>query len=223
MSQPTLKLNQPAKTNDMKPTIILMCAVAAGAMAFVSHQAQAAVIDNNLYVPLNFKATVSYVKNNKITKATITSKTILNYYDYAKGAQLAVGPGNQVFAISKTAVLGNLTTAGEFYFIPDDKIQAGTEYANGYNYTDAGTLTVDFYSNGDSDFPEDNDYALLLNGNFTYTVSVSTGKSGSYNQSSKFGFSNLGGSGYDSDVSDVELPMSGSGAGSASGKLQVVP
>ena len=207
----------------MKPTKILMCAVVVGAMAFVSDQAQAAIIGNNLYVPLNIKATVSYVKNNKITKATITSKTILKYYGYAKGTQLAVGPGNQVFAISKTGVLGNLTTAGEFYFIPDDKIQAGTVYANGYNYTDAGTLAVDFYSNGDSDFPEDNDYALLLNGNFTYTESESAGKSGSYNKSSKFGSSNLGGTGYDADVSDIELPMSGSVSGSASGKLQAVP
>ena len=207
----------------MKPTKILMCAVAAGVMAFAIDNAQAVVIDNNLYLPLNFKATVSYVKNNKITKATITAKTILKYYDYAKGTQLAVGPGNQVFAISKTGVLGNLTTAGEFYFIADDYIQAGTENANGYKYTGAGTLAVDFYSNGDSDFPEDNDYALLLTGSYTHTESGSAVKNGYYNQSSKFNSANLGGWGYDFDVSDIELPMSGSVSGSASGKLQAVP
>ena len=200
----------------MKINQILMCAVAAGAMAFVSDQAQATVIGGNLYIPLNIKATVSYVKSGKITKATITSKTILDYEGYAKGTQLAVGPDMHVYAIGKVTVIDDLTTEGYFIFSTDDLIDVGTMT----KYNEAGTAVFDFYSDSDSIDFQDNDYAFELTGNYTYSETDGAVKDGYYNQSSKFSSSNLGGFGYDWYLNEGDnLPLSGSLSGSASGKV----
>ena len=207
----------------MKLTKILMCALAAGAMAFVCGKAQAVVIGGNLYVPINIKATVSYEKSSdKIATATITTKTILSYWDCPKGDMLAVGPNNHVYLISKTAVISDETVGGYLYLNTDDYIEVGKGNPTiGYKYTDEGTVAVDFYSDGyiGIDFQE-NDYAFELTGTYTYTESGSAIKSGYYNQSSKFSTSNLGGYGYDWYVdTSNDLPVSGSASGNASGKV----
>src|SRR5664279_2131035 len=98
---------------------ILMCALAAGAMAFATDQAQAAnklVIDGSLYVPLNIKGTFSYVASaGKIKQKTTTSKAVIANLGYTKGTMLAIGPGSDVYAIKDGAVLANLSLNGYFY------------------------------------------------------------------------------------------------------------
>jgi hypothetical protein len=212
----------------MKLTKILMCAMVAGAMAFGSDKAQATVISGNLYVPLNIKGTLSYVASaGKIKQATFTSKQILsylgeNYYTFPKGTQLAVGPNNYVYAISKTEVIADLTDAGFFYFEPSDTIDTstGTFPSTASTYSEAGVVSVGFFSD-DTTFV-DNQYAFEVSGSYTYNEKDSAVTSGDVNQSSKFKSSNLSGYGYDYDVSDSELPVSGSASGSASGKVPVV-
>ena len=210
----------------MKLNQILMCAAAAGAMAFVSHQAQAGVvIGNNLYTPMNIKGTFSYVNNvkspGKILQVTFTSKDILKYEDYPKGTMLAVGPGQDIYAISKTAVLDNLSTEGYFVNSHTKVIWTDTDVKS-YKYTEAGTVIFDFYSDADNsaDFPiTDNLYVFQGTGiyNFTETESKDNSK-GIYTETEKFK-STVGGTGYDFDVSESLLPVTGTSTGSGSGPI----
>lgn len=209
----------------MKLNKILMCAVAAGAMAFVSDQAQAGVvISGNLYVPISIKGTFSYVASaGKIKQGSFTSKQILSYlgeyyYTFPAGTMLAVGPSQDVYAITKTAVVADLTVGGFFYFSPSDTIDTEMDQISGaYKYNEAGLVTLDFFSD-DGSFAY-NEYAFELSGFYTYTETGSAPKNGCYNQSSNFSAKNLSGLGYNYDVSGVELPVTGSGSGSGSGKL----
>jgi hypothetical protein len=208
----------------MKLTKIVMCAMAVGAMALVCDKAQAGgvVIENDLYVPINIKGTVSYVDGGKIKTASFTSKQILfGYWNFDKGTQLAVGPDNDIYAISKTEVLEDLTLEGNFYFYTDEYISTETDKANGSStYSEAGTVALNFWSDGDYIDTADNQYAFLLTGTYTESEKESADNSqGYYSRSVKFGSSNLGGWGYNFDVSADSLPVSGSVSGSASGKL----
>ena len=216
----------------MKPTKILMCALAAGLMAFASDKAQATVINTNLYTPLTIKATVSYIASantNKIKQATITSKQILAYEGSPKGTTLAIGPGTgtnnaDVYLISKTNVIADLTTKGYFNFNPTNLIETatGTKGTTAYKRSEAGVITIDFYSGKftGANFQE-NTYAYELTGTYTYNESDSAAVNGLVKKSSNFSSSNLGGFGYAKLLDDVDnyLPLSGSASGSASGKV----
>ena len=208
----------------MKLNQILMCAVAAGAMAFVSDNAQGAVIGNELYVPVSIKATFNYVASaGTMKKATLTTKQILAYLLYPSGTQLTVGPGNDIYAIDKkgVTVLEDLTSAGYFEFATDDYIDTETVTTKGTDkYTEEGTAFLDFFSDGDFVFPDDNNYAFMLNGTYTYNnTETADNSAGIYTQTTKFSTKNLGGLGYDFDVSDSELPTSATASGNASGKI----
>jgi len=207
----------------MKLNQILMCAAAAGAMAFVSNQAQAGVVINNdLYTPLNVKGTFSYVKSaGKIQQVTFTSKDILKYEDFPKGTMLAVGPDQYIYAISKTAVLENLSVDGYFVFSPTTVIETVTDVKSWKNI-EVGTVVFDFYSDADNSeaFPiTDNEYVFQGTGIYTLTETESKDNSkGIYTETDKFK-STLGGTGYDFDVSESLLPVTGTSSGSGSGPI----
>ena len=209
----------------MKLNQILMCAVAAGAMAFVSDNAQAAVIGNNLYVPLNIKATFNYVASaGTMKKATLTSKQIVAYELFPSGTQLAVGPENDIYAIDKKGltVLVDLSTEGDFEFVTTDAIDTETVTTKGTDkYSEEGTAFLGFFSDGDSTVTSDNNYVFMLTGTYTYTDTDTADNSAAiYTETSKYSTKNLGGVGYDFDVSNSLLPTSATASGSASGKIQ---
>jgi hypothetical protein len=211
----------------MKLNQILMCAVAAGAMALVSADAQAKstlVIDGNLYVPINIKGTFSYVASaGKIKTKTATTKQVISNLGYAKGTMLAIGPGTgtnnaDVYAINNGAVVYDLSAGGYFSFNTSEVISTSTgdfPTTKG-TYFEAGTVTLDFASDADLITLDDNTIAFNLTGTYTYTESDSAVVSGLYKQSVKFSSKNLGGNSWITDV-DQFMPVSGSASGSGSG------
>jgi len=210
----------------MKLTKTLMCAMAVGAMAFATDQAQASsklVIDGSLYVPINIKGTFSYVNSaGKIVKKTATSKQVLSQFTYAKGTMLAIGPGitddTDVYAINNGVVLADLTTLGYFYFNTSDTIDTSTgdfPTTKG-TFSDAGTVTLDFASDADLIILDDNAFAFNVTGTYAYNESDSAVVSDLYKSSIKFSSKNLGGLGYASDI-DETMPVSGGMTGSGSG------
>jgi len=210
----------------MKLTQKMMCAMAAGAMAFAARQAQAVVIDNVFYVPVNITATASYVAGaGQIQQTTVTSKNILNSTgNYPSGTMLAVNPnGDHVYAIHDGAILDDLTAEGYIYFTTAEYINtsAGSFPSTASTYSEAGIVTLDYYSDGNSgiDFP-DNALAFELTGAYAWSTTSLAVTSGYYHVSSKFGSSSLGGYGYALDLDpNNQLPMSGGYSGSGSGKL----
>src|ERR1035437_3546709 len=200
---------------------ILMCALAAGAMAFATDQAQAAnklVIGGSLYVPLNIKGTFSYVASaGKIKQKTTTSKAVITKLGYASGTMLAVGPGADIYAIKDGAVLGNLTTLGYFFFSTSDTIDTTTGTFPTTKGTDssAGVVTLDFASNADLLDLINNDIAFNVTGTYSLMESDSAVVGGLYKQSVKFSSKNLGGLSFITTIGT--LPVSGSVSGSGSG------
>jgi hypothetical protein len=205
----------------MKLNQILTCAVAAGAMAFVSDQAQAAgtVIDNYLYVPMNIKGTFNYVAGTgKIKQATFTSKSIVAYEGYPKGTVLAIGPDSEVYAINKGIIIDNLYSEGYFDITFSEYIETDGDVGKTYVEADSGKITVDFYSDGYTTLT-DNQYVFEGTGVYTYGETEGADNSKDYyHQTSQFK-SITGGFGYDFDVSDEELPVTAITTGSASGQL----
>jgi hypothetical protein len=206
----------------MKLTKTLMCAMAVGAMAFATDQAQAAnklVIDGSLYVPINIKGTFSYVASaGKIKTKTTTSKAVITKLGYASGTMLAIGPGQDVYAIKDGVVLANLTTLDVFSFSTSvilDTTTGGFPTTKGTD-SEAGVVTLDFASDGDLDFLDDNAVAFNVTGTYTYTESDSAVVGGLYKQSSKFSSKNLSGRSWITDV-DQFMPVSGGVSGSGSG------
>jgi len=208
----------------MKLTKILMCAVAAGAMAFVSSNAQAVVIGNDLYTPINIKATFSYVASaGKIKQASLTSKQILAYEGYGSGTALVVGPDNDIYAVDtkNQVVLDDLSFEGYFYFYPNDYVDTSTYGVSGtYKSYEAGVLSLDFYSDANFGIPDENNYSFVCTGNYTNNETDTVDNSALiFTKTITFSSKNLGGWGYDFDWSDIALPVSGSASGNASGKL----
>jgi hypothetical protein len=210
----------------MKITKILMCAMAVGAMAFATDQAQAAnklVIDGSLYVPISIKGTFSYVASaGKIKQKTTTSKAVITKLGYAKGTMLAFGPGItdgvDVYAINNGVVLADLSTLGYFYVNMSDTIdtKTGTFPTTKGTYSEAGVIILDFASSADLIFLDENAIAFNLTGTYTYNESESAVVGGLYKQSSKFSSKNLSGSSWITEV-DQFMPVSGSVSGSGSG------
>jgi hypothetical protein len=199
---------------------VLGCALAAGLMAFASDKAQAVVIGNDLFVPANVKLTVSYVSGTSIKTVKVTSKQILAYLNYPKGTQLATWDGD-IYAINKTTVLADLTTDGNVFINLQRLSWDEVNKANGaYKYTEVGQETLSFYSDGFVDFPADNTYYFSVNGQYSLKQSSSAiSSAGKYTFSQKFSAKALSGSGYDFDVTDILLPVSGSATANGSGKL----
>ena len=208
-----MKLNQ----------IITGCALAAGLMAFAPQSQAGIVIENTLFAPVQIKATWSYVNSKgKIAKVSASNKDILKYYNYPKGSSLAMWDGD-VYVISKDkkSVGDDLTALGELYFTGTTLIANETPGKNGaYKAVDSGLVEVDFYSNADSDLIDD-DYSFSTTGTYSsnYSQSSVNAKTLKYNVSESITTSTLTGSGYNYDVSDVELPVSGTGSASGSGTL----
>ena len=205
----------------MKLNKILMCAVAAGAMAFVSDNAQASklVIDGSLYVPVNIKGTFTYVAGaGKIKQKTATSKQVISQLGYAKGTMLAIGPDQDVYAINNGVVLGNLTTLGYFSFSTSDTLDTttGDFPTTKGTYSEVGVTTLDFASDADLEVLDDNAFAFNLTGTYIYKDSESAVVSGLYKESSTFSSKNLSGLSWITEV-DEFMPVSGSASGSGSG------
>ena len=206
-----MKLNQ----------IITGCALAAGLMAVAPQSQAGVVIENSLLAPSNIKVSYSYVNSKgKIQKVSFTNKDILKYYNYPNGSQLAYyfGTGH-VYVINKGVVLGDLTSFGELYVETNDLIDSTTPGKNGaFKYAESGNVFIGFYSN--DGILGDNDYDFEVSGTYSVAYSESAvNNKGAYNVSESFKTSNLTGSGYDYDVSDIELPVSGTASASGSGKL----
>jgi len=208
----------------MKLTKIVMCAMAVGAMAFATNQAQAksTVIDGRLYVPFNIKGTVNYINDDgKMVKETVTTKDVLAKLGYSK-AVLAVGPGYlddiDVYVIYN-GVPVNLSEAGYFYFNLSDTVdtETGDFPDTKGTYTESGIITIEFASNEDFMFLDDNGFAFNLNGTYIYKESDSAVVGGLYKVSKKFSSSNLSGLSYTSTLDDI-VPTFGSVTGSGSGK-----
>ncbi len=205
----------------MKLNKILMCAVAAGAMAFVSDNAQASklVIDGSLYVPVNIKGTFTYVAGaGKIKQKTATSKQVISQLGYAKGTMLAIGPDQDVYAINNGVVLGNLTTLGYFSFSTSDTLDTttGDFPTTKGTYSEVGVTTLDFASDADLEVLDDNAFAFNLTGTYIYKDSESAVVSGLYKESSTFSSKNLSGLSWITEV-DEFMPVSGSASCSGSG------
>ena len=207
----------------MKPNTIVMSALAAGLVAFAADKVQAGgiVIENTLFVPMTVKLTVSYMDGIKVKTAKVTSKEILAQFDAPKGATLAVGPDNDVFIVTKTEVGPNLSEEGNL-FINLNRLDSGeVDGTNGqFKYAEVGLGELKFLSDGDPDLI-DNQYSFDVTGQYTENEQRSaTDNSGNFKMSIKFSSKAFSGPGYDHDVTDSELPVTGSLKGNGSGKLQ---
>ncbi|MGD0746015.1 MAG: hypothetical protein ABSA45_12755 [Verrucomicrobiota bacterium] len=210
----------------MKLTKTLMCAMAVGAMAFATDQAQAAnlVIDGNLYVPLNIKGTFSYVASAGVIKQkTATSKEVISKLGFAKGIMLAIGPGTgannaDVYAISNSIVITNLTLGGYFRFSTSDTIDTttGNFPTTKGTYSEAGVVTLDFASSHNLVTLSANAIAFNLTGTYTLKESDSAVVGGLFKEAVKFSSKNLGGLSFVTEV-DQTMPVSGSASGSGGG------
>jgi hypothetical protein len=224
-----LKLNkttQLTKIDDMKSNKVLMCALAAGLMAFSADKAQASsklVIGGSLYVPISIKGTFSYDAGaGKIKQKTTTSKEVISKLGYAKGTMLAIGPSSDVYAIKDGVVLANLTTLGYFSFSTSGTVDTttGALPAKGIE-SEAGVVTLDFASGVAALNPDlvdliDNDVAFNVTGTYTLKDTHSAVVSGLYKDSIKFSSKNLGGLSWITAVGQT-MPVSGSMSGSGSG------
>jgi hypothetical protein len=198
---------------------ILGCALAAGLTTFASTQAQAAVINNQLYVPFNLKLQVTYQNGDKISKKSITSKTVLSEAGFSGKVTLAAGPGTindfDVYVIKNagknSTVLADLSTNDVFDVVTDEF--ASSEKGN--TETSSGTVDVSFDSNFQDDFFE---------ASGIYSAKQTDGKvnnNGQATEKQQFNVMSLSGSGFFIEV-DTDATVTGSASGSSSGKIQVL-
>jgi hypothetical protein len=217
---------------------ILGCALAAGLMAFATDKAQAVVIGNELYIPLNIKLSVSYYDaNGNIKQARVTSKDVLKQVGAPKDTILAFDFSSpwDVFLVNKTTVLTDLTDSGYVTMFWSDTLDNQINKGNGsYKYSEAGILEIDVYS--DPVFTEGLDKAASeenssewfeISGFYTYNGTGSAiDNNGNQKFSANYKAKALSGYGHDS-VMDLDIPsttvLTGKASGSASGKLSVAP
>jgi len=211
----------------MKPNTIVMSALAAGLVAFAADKVQAGgiVIENTLFVPMTVKLTVSYMDGIKVKTAKITSKEILANADAPKGATLAVGPGNDVFVVTKTDVITDLSDSDvNVLYLNLTELDFGeVDGTNGeFKSGEVGLGTLTFLSDG-IDGLNNNTYSFSVTGQYTENEKHSAfDNSGNYKMSVKFSSKAFSGPGYDFDVTAGELPVTGSLKGNGSGKLQAM-
>ncbi len=208
------------------------CALAAGLMAFAPQSQAGVVIGNEMYAPASIKMTYSYVDNKgKVKKVSLSNKDILfSIWSYAKGSQLAYGPGNDIYVIRNGVVLDDLTYEGYLY-VETTPYSQNTTYGKAGSYdtyatkdVETGTVSVDFYSDGGFTYAfGDNYYDFQVSGTYTFKRSQSAeNKNYEYNVSGSFTTSNLTGVGDDYDLSGgyyYYYPVTGTASASGSGKL----
>jgi hypothetical protein len=216
-------------------TGILGCALATGLMTFAADKAQAAVINGELYVPVNIKLAVSYYgKNDKLSQYRVTSKDVLKQLGYGKGYQLASSFGNDVYLITKSTVVADLTSDGYVTMDLNDQLDNETGGKNGsYKYTESGILSLDVYNS--PVFGEGLDKVASeeassewfeISGYYTYGEkgSASNNNNQGRNYSVKIKAKALSGLGHDSS-SDLDVPftttVTGSVTASGSGKVSI--
>ena len=218
-------------------TIITGCALAAGLMASAFQIQAGVVIDNSLYVPLDFKVKFTYAQNTvvsgvssavvsttkaKLVSSTLTSSDLLNYLGFPKGTVL-VTDWEDVYAVNpKTqTILEDLTSNGYVYLDWSDYTWDESYGPKGaYRYVESGTLDLEVYS--DSYYSEgDNYFWFDVSGTYNYKEleSAVNSKTGTRTVTETLNSSNLGGYGYDYDFIDYDVPVSGSMSLSGSGTI----
>jgi hypothetical protein len=211
---------------------ILGCALAAGLTTFAVNQAQAIIIDGELFSTLNVKLTVGVndSKTGKITKHSLASKDALKALDFtAKGEMLAIQVGNDVdfgdvFVITKTSIVENLTADGNFTVTNDELITHNTENNNDTAETEstAGTLGLSFFSTPEfvdgvlnqADSEEASDVWFVGSGVYAYGEKDAFGNKDSESNKLQATFT---GEGHDSAESEDDLPVTGTLTASGSG------
>jgi len=223
----------------MKTNKILMGALAAGLMAFAADKAQAVVIGNDIYIPLNIKLSVSYYDaNGNIKQARVTSKDVLKQAGAPKGTILAsdLYYPYDVFVINKTTIENDLTTDGNVTMVWSDTLDNTVDGKNGaYKYQEAGLLEIDVYTDPvftDSETPvldkilseEASSEWFEISGFYSYKENGSAiDKNGNQKVSVSYKAKTLSGLGADSTIINKDVPdptaLTGGATGSASGKL----
>jgi hypothetical protein len=182
-----MKLNQ----------FITGCALAAGLMAFAPQSQAGIVYNNTLFSPLNITATFTFDISGKTKRITGTDKDILKSLNYPSGTVLAFYDGD-VYAVNvRDGYADDLTYAGYVYAELNETSYSYT-YPNsgGYIYNESGYLYVDFYSNDDSTYLDDNDAAFTSEGDYTFVFKESAVKNTIYSVSESMKTSNLTGDAY---------------------------
>jgi hypothetical protein len=182
-----MKLNQ----------FITGCALAAGLMAFAPQSQAGIVYDKTLFSPLNITATFTFDISGKTKRATGTDKDILKSLNYPSGTVLAYYDGD-VYAVNvKDGYADDLTAYGEVYVsLYETSYSATYPKSGGYIYNESGYLYVDFFSNADDVYLDDNDAAFTTEGDYTYVWKESAVKNTIYSVSQSMKTSNLTGDAY---------------------------
>jgi hypothetical protein len=227
---------------------ILCCALATGLMVVAANQANAGVvIGNTLYSPLKIKLTVSaYNKNGKISKVSITSKEVLKMANAPKGSQLAIDSGvsnsDQIYIITKDAVVENLTAQGYLTANLSEYLSNGTEKKNGgFSYSESGVISLNFYSSpqffsvgavvpniiinpvDQSASRFASSYWFEISGLYSYSENGSAinSKNGDQTINNKLTTGAMSGTGYDIDLDPSSSTVSGEASAKGDGKIVV--
>jgi hypothetical protein len=213
----------------MKSIQTISCAAIAAAIALLSHPAQAIVIAGNQYTPLNLKIVVSVIgTTGAVQQKSATAKNLLSDlineqgFNYPSGTTLALGPGQDVYAVTSTTVLDDLTTEGYFYFSGSSTIFAnsGTYNVTAWKDSEAGTVIFDYADDADLATLQNNALAFSLNGTYIYNEKDSAPVNGLLTQSASFSSANLSGGSFISGLDNADiLPMNIGATGTASGKV----
>jgi hypothetical protein len=200
--------------------------MAAGAIAFVSGKAQAIVIGDEVYTPLNITATYSYVVDGKVKQATLTSKDILKYEEgTTPNLQLALAEGgNEVWVINTKTKETVAELSEEFVITRSELIEEGSEGGFHTKGADFGTISIAFYSNGDQGGEDpviDNEYAFICTGLYGHgQIESALNTKDDFTLTEKYK-ALVGGTGYNQTVEeDTLLPVSVSVSSGGSGLLE---
>ncbi len=183
--------------------IITGCALVAGLLAFAPVKSQATVYQNYLVSPFTFKVVGTYVgAKNKLQKVTFTNKDVLNYYfggTPPNGVILALWDGDVViYNRLTTLIVADLTTDNVLYANLNEYTYNNYYQKNGFEkYLESGAVEIGYYSNGNQNALDLNDYAFDVYGTYTYIGTVSYPVNGYWNSTESFKTSNLSGEAYD--------------------------
>lgn len=202
---------------------MLGCALAAGLMTFAPVQSQAAnlIIGNSVYAPASIKLTYSFINKGKIQKVSVTSKEALHIAKAPKGSTLAYNYATgHIYVMAHDVVLTDLTANNVLMVINSPIISTNVIGKNGtFTHVEAGVVDVGFYSDGNP-LPAGNQYSFEVTGTYAVDYSQSAAnKNGSVRVSEHFRTANLAGKGYNHDISNNALPVTGSASASKVGKV----
>jgi len=205
----------------MNPIKSLICAMAAGAAALASNTGHAGVITNAVFVPLNLKMVVTYLDGMKVKSLAFTSKQILTLFGYPAGVTLAI-KDNDVYAVSKTAVIDDLSAKGYFILRRGSVVSGTASNPNGYyKYVELGEGTLGYANAANLSAPATNKYYFSVVGQYTYTQSKSAITSAkTHTEADAFNCVSCSGSGYFPSLASTNAVLSGSMSGTASGKIK---